>query len=146
MSRFFKMGAVAGFVAVAASASGEESMSVITEIETPFVATYLVKAKTGMSYEAFRAHQVETHVPLALALPGLLDYRLTFFEPTEEGPQPFDAMAQVTFADGAAHAAALASPEGQAALADLQAYLDLEALRVVVTGPGDVIAGAVAAE
>lgn len=115
----------------------EDIMKTTAETTRPFVAAYLVKKKPGMSFEAFRTHQLETHVPLALALPGLIDYRLTFFSPIDGQSQPFDAMAQVTFESGAAHDAALASAQGQAALADLDSMLDMTALSVLLAGQGD---------
>ena len=106
-----------------------------------FTASYLVKRKEGMSFEAFKAYQLETHVPLALALPGLKDYKLTFFPPNDSEPQVFDAMAQVTFDSSAAHDAALAAEPGQKALADLANFLDTAATRVLAAGPGDVYTG-----
>ena len=102
-----------------------------------FVATYLVEKRPDLSFEAFRAHQLDVHAPLVLALPGLRDYRVSFFAPTSEGPQPFDAMAQVYFDSAAAHAAALASEAGAQALADLPNYLDAAALLVLASGAGD---------
>lgn len=115
----------------------EDAVKTTEDLKRPFVAAYLVKKKEDMTFAAFRKHQLETHAPLALSLPGLLDYRLTFFAPIDGKPQPFDAMAQVTFETAAAHDAALASEKGQAALADLGNMLDMTALAVLTAGPGD---------
>jgi len=111
-----------------------------------FVAHYLVKKKSGMSDEAFRAHQIEVHVPLVLALPGLQDYRLKFFPPGPGGPQTYDAMATVTFESQAAHDAALASEAGQRALADLPNMVEPSATVVLGAGADDAFAGGVASD
>ena len=84
-----------------------------------FVAYYLVKKKPDMSYDAFRTYEIETHAPMPLSLPGLQAYQLVFFPPTEDGSQPYDAMATLTFESRAAHDEALAGEAGQRALADL---------------------------
>jgi len=94
-------------------------------------AIYLVKRKAGMSFADFRRYQLEIHVPLASALPGLRRYTLDLFPPGDEADQPFDAAATVWFDDRAAHDAALASPEGQRALADLPNFLDMDAMKML---------------
>ncbi|MEL6210168.1 MAG: EthD family reductase [Pseudomonadota bacterium] len=135
---------VAGMVSI--SAKADEAVVQPATDHGPFVAGYLVKRLPGMSFEEFKAYQIETHVPLALALPGLLDYRLTFFEPQDGTAQPFDALAEVTFESAEAHAAALASPEGEAARADLVNMVDLEAIRVVTSGADSAFAGLLPAQ
>lgn len=93
-----------------------------------YVAFYLVKKRPDLSYEAFRSYEVETHAPLALALPGLLDYRLIFFPPSEGEAQSYDAMARLTFESQSAHDAALSSEAGARALSDLPNVLDVSAM------------------
>ncbi|WP_347059606.1 EthD family reductase [Blastococcus sp. HT6-30] len=68
---------------------------------------------------AFDAYYRETHVPLALAQPGLV--RLTFGHPTGMDPaQPTPYLvAELDFDSADAMARAMASPEGRAAGADL---------------------------
>lgn len=115
-------------------AAGAIAMSTLAFAETPtlspdpaqgaFVAHYLVKKNPDLSWEAFRSYEMETHAPLAMNLPGLQAYRLSFFPPSEDGSQPYDAMATVTFESRAAHDAALASEAGQRALADLPNVID----------------------
>lgn len=69
---------------------------------------------------AFRAHYEAVHVPLAEAIPGLLGRRYAFDIAAIDGAgSPFFAMYQGDFEDEAAFTAGLASPEGQAAAADL---------------------------
>jgi conserved hypothetical protein len=67
-----------------------------------------------MSYDAFRSYEIETHAPMPLSLPGLQAYRLVFFPPSEDGSQPYDAMATLTFESRAAHDEALAGRGGTA--------------------------------
>lgn len=106
-----------------------------------FVAYYLVKKKPGMSYEAFRSHEEDVHAPLVMALPGLQGYRLTFFPPSDDGPQTYDAMAEVTFESEEAHDAAIASEAGQRALADLPNVVDVSAMfRLSASGQDGLVA------
>lgn len=124
---------------IATSSGGVLAESMQTA-DAPYVAAYLVKKKDGMSFADFKSHQLGTHVPLALSLPGLLDYRLTFFPPTPDGPQPVDAIAEVTFGNQHAYEAAMASEAGQRALADLPNMLDLNAVMVLTARTGDIYA------
>lgn len=140
MNRSIAITAIAGLLSGASAAIAEDGMIAKETHARPFVVAYLVKKKEEMSYAAFRAYQLETHVPLALALPGLRDYRLTFFPPQQGQAQPFDALAQVTFTDAAAHEAAMASEQGQKALGDLANFLDMSAIAVLTSGTGDFIA------
>ena len=93
-----------------------------------FKAMYLVKRKTGMSFADFRHYSTETHAPLARALPGLRGYRLAFYPPVDGVDAPFDSSATLYFDDHAAHDAALASPQGQRALADLPNFHDTDGM------------------
>lgn len=114
----------------------------VTEADTkPYTASYLVRMKDGMTFEKFRRHQLDVHVPLVLELPGLLEYRVTFFPPRDGERQPFDAMAQVAFESVEAHDAALASEAGQRALADLPEFVDTMETTVLAAGHGDVFDG-----
>ncbi len=104
-----------------------------------FVAKYLVKRKAELSFAEFKKLELE-HVRFALALPGLRDYHLSFFPPVDGVDQAFDAMAEVTFDSREAHDEALASPAGQAALADLTNFLPEPVEMVVLTSdPGDAL-------
>lgn len=96
-----------------------------------FKAVYLVKRKDSLSYEEFVVAQNE-HVPFAHALPGLRRYVLSFYPPVDGTDQPFDSAAAVYLDSRDAHDAALASPEGQAALADLSRYLNTDAITVLM--------------
>jgi len=122
-------GAAAVGAAFAGSATAQERER--SEKANMFKAVYLVKRKPGMTWEDYVAAQFE-HTPLAHALPGLRHYKLDFYPPAEGQDQPFDTAAMVYFDSKEAHDAALGSPEGQAALEDLQRFLDMEALVVLV--------------
>lgn len=67
---------------------------------------------------AFDKHYAETHIPLASALPGLLSYTVTKLAGLG-GESKHYMIATLQFDDEAAALAALGSPEGQAAGADI---------------------------
>lgn len=132
--------------ALIAASSGAALSDAMKAKEAAFVAIYLVKKKPEMSFEAFRSYQLDTHVPLALSLPGLLDYRLTFFPPDGDTRQAVDAIAQVTFASQEAYQAAMTSPAGERALADLPNMLDMSAVTVLTASSGDDYAAQIKSE
>jgi uncharacterized protein (TIGR02118 family) len=70
----------------------------------------------------FREYYVNTHLPLATKMPGLLDWRYSFEVADAEGGSPYFAIFEGDFADKASMAAAFSSPEGAAALADMPNY------------------------
>lgn len=111
-----------------------------------FVAHYLVKKKPGLSWDDFRTYEMETHAPLAMDLPGLQAYSLTFFPPSEDGSQTYDALATVTFESRAAHDAALASAEGERTLGDLPNVIDPAAMLMLTTGAAEAFVGALATD
>jgi uncharacterized protein (TIGR02118 family) len=122
----------AGGVAAAAAfpmTSSAEDVSMNSKKEL-FKAVYLVKRKPGMSWEDYVDAQLE-HTPLAHALPGLRHYVLDFYPPVDGTDQSFDTAAAIYFDSREAHDAALASPEGQAALGDLPRFLDMNAMTVL---------------
>lgn len=129
-----------------AGSSGSALSEEMKVADAPFVATYLVKKKADMSFEAFKAYQLGTHVPLALSLPGLIDYSLIFFPPNGGTRQAVDAIAQVSFGSAAAYETAMASPEGQRALADLPNMLDMSAVTVLTAASGDIYAARMSAD
>ena len=108
--------------------AGEDIMT--SKKKSLFKAVYLVKRKPGMGWDDYVQAQFE-HTKLAHALPGLRHYVLDLYPGDGAAAQPFDTAACVFFDDRAAHDAALGSPEGQAALADLPRYLDTDATVVL---------------
>jgi uncharacterized protein (TIGR02118 family) len=74
--------------------------------------------------DAFRAHYVERHLPLAQALPGATDLTYSLDIDTLAGETLVFATFRARFASTDAVEAALASPEGQAAQADVPTFAD----------------------
>ncbi|MBM7516902.1 EthD family reductase [Nocardioides nitrophenolicus] len=72
--------------------------------------------------DAFRRHYDEVHVPLARALPGATALRYSLAVETLAGEHPVFASFHAEFPTREALDAALASPEGQAAQADVPAF------------------------
>lgn len=69
---------------------------------------------------AFDRYYHATHVPIAKRIPGLRDYEVTVGPiGTPAGASEWHLIATLTFDSPAAIEAALASPEGRAAAADL---------------------------
>lgn len=70
--------------------------------------------------EAFDRHYADTHAGLGLAFPGLRSFTGTHPAPGPDGaPPPYYFIAALAFDDEEALSAALAGPEGAAAVADL---------------------------
>jgi uncharacterized protein (TIGR02118 family) len=69
----------------------------------------------------FRSYYEETHLKLVAQLPGLLGYSYGF-DVAGEGDSPYFCVFEGDFEDSAAMGAALDSPQGQAALADIPNY------------------------
>jgi uncharacterized protein (TIGR02118 family) len=70
----------------------------------------------------FRNYYVKNHLPLAAVLPGLQALRYSLDLAALEGEAPYFAVFEADFADRDALGAAIASPQGQAALADIPKY------------------------
>lgn len=74
--------------------------------------------------DAFVEYYRQVHLPLAEKLPGLVGWRFsTEISPAPDGgAAPYFAVFEADFADAAALGAAMASPEGQAVVADVPNY------------------------
>ena len=70
----------------------------------------------------FREYYETTHLALVDKLPGLLARRYSFDVRAAEGDSPYFAIFEADFASAETMAAALASPEGRAATADVPNY------------------------
>ena len=87
------------------------------------MATLLVLYRTPTDPAAFDTHYKTHHIPLARALPGLRGYEVSRGPvATPAGPSGFHMIATLRFDDMAAIQAAFASPEGQAAAADVASF------------------------
>ena len=81
---------------------------------------------------AFDRHYQQTHVPLALKIPGLKGFvgnKSASLNPQE--PSPYYFIVELYYEDMAAFQAALQSPEGQAAIGDFQNFATGGATQVV---------------
>ncbi|OLL73660.1 putative ethyl tert-butyl ether degradation protein [Pseudonocardia sp. Ae168_Ps1] len=84
--------------------------------------------------KAFDEYYDGTHTPLAKALPGLQRLTVSRPQPAPDGAQPaYHLVATLEFADQAAFGAAMGSPEGEAAVADVGKFATGGA--TMLTGP-----------
>ncbi|MGY4573632.1 EthD family reductase [Bradyrhizobium sp. USDA 3256] len=74
------------------------------------------------SEEDFRNHLVKVHLPLVAKFPKLRSLRYGFGAEAGPQPSPYYAVVECEFDDEASLRAALASPEGEAAAADVPNY------------------------
>ncbi|EYT58767.1 EthD family reductase [Dietzia cercidiphylli] len=82
--------------------------------------TLTVLYATPDDVEKFDEHYFGTHIPLARAVPGLEDTKVTRFFPGPDGSAPgFHLMAQLSFADSEAMGTAMSTEEGRALAADV---------------------------
>ena len=95
------------------------------------MATLVVMYKTPKDPAAFDKYYVEKHIPLAKKIPGLRKYEVSQGPvATPAGPSAYHLVALLHYDNIAAIQSAFASPEGQAAVADVQAF---------ATGGADII-------
>jgi uncharacterized protein (TIGR02118 family) len=87
------------------------------------MARLIVMYHTPKDVAAFDAHYFGTHVPIAKKIPGLRKYEVSKGAiGTPGGPSGMHLIATLHFDTMAAIQAAFASPEGQAAAADVQKF------------------------
>ena len=87
------------------------------------MARLMVLYKTPKDTAAFDKYYFETHVPIAMKLPGLKKYEVNQGGVGSPAGDPgIHRIAILHFDDMAAIQAAFASPEGQAAAADVQVF------------------------
>jgi uncharacterized protein (TIGR02118 family) len=87
------------------------------------MARLVVMYKTPNDAAAFDKYYFETHVPIAKKVPGLRKYEVSQGPvATPAGPSGLHLIATLYFDDLAAIQRAFASPEGQAAAADVQTF------------------------
>lgn len=89
------------------------------------MAKLVVMYRTPKDTVAFDKHYFEKHVPIARRIPGLRKYEVSQGPVvTPAGPSGFHLIATLHFDDVAAIQKAFASPEGQAAAADVPTFAD----------------------
>jgi uncharacterized protein (TIGR02118 family) len=87
------------------------------------MAHLVVMYKIPKDAAAFDRHYFKTHVPIAKKIPGVKKYEVSHGPvATPAGPSGFHLIATLQFDDVAAIQKAFASPQGQAAVADVQNF------------------------
>jgi len=87
------------------------------------MARLVVMYKTPKDAAAFDKHYFGAHVPIAKKIPGLRKYEVSQGPvATPSGPSGFHLVATLHFDDMTALQTAFASPEGQAAAADVRTF------------------------
>jgi len=87
------------------------------------MAQLVVMYKTPKDTAAFDKHYFEKHVPLAKKIPGVREYEVSQGPvATPTGPSGYHLVAVLQFDNLAAIQGAFASPQGQAAVADVQTF------------------------
>ena len=102
-------------------------------------AIFTLYRRVDVSGDEFREYWQNTHAPIAAKMPGLRRYVQNLALTTEEGEPPIAGIAEVYFDSVEAMQDALASPEGEAALADLANFTDADATVTVVVDEVEVI-------
>jgi uncharacterized protein (TIGR02118 family) len=88
-------------------------------------------AKEGMHADVAVGHWTSRHVPLVLAVPGVLRYEQNRCVPGPGGDAPpFAGLGEVWFDSAEASRAALASPQWRAVIDDAATFMNLD--RIVV--------------
>lgn len=88
----------------------------------------LLGRKPGMSFAQFDAYWRDVHAPLAQKVPGVVHYIQRHIKPEGGAEEPdngfgIDGLVILDYESKEAHDAGWASPEGQAALADVPNFL-----------------------
>lgn len=86
----------------------------------------VVRRRSDWTHEDFRDYFIRLHGPLAVKIPGLRRYKQNFPAPDpKRRPPTWDCIVELYFDDKDAMEAAWASPEGEAATADLEVFADM---------------------
>ncbi len=93
-----------------------------------------------MELEDFYKYWRETHTQVSAKIPGLRKYVQNRSIDDQEGnPAAFDGFSEMWFDDAEAFAVALETPEGQAALADTENFIDLERMLTLSVDEIDIV-------
>lgn len=88
--------------------------------------------KSGTSGEEFRSYWRGPHAEIAAKIPGLRGYTQNHAQDEAEGDPACSGIAELWFDSPEAMGEAFATPEGEAALADIPNFADPEKLSTVV--------------
>lgn len=89
-----------------------------------FTVTFVIKEKAGLDRREALRYWRETHGPLVREVPGVRRYVQQHALAAPEGDPPFLGVASLSFDDQAAFAAAAASAEFSATVADVANFAD----------------------
>jgi uncharacterized protein (TIGR02118 family) len=96
------------------------------------MASVLVLYNPPADPEAFDRHYREVHAPLAARIPGLRAYTVSEGVFAADGKAPYHLVAELSFDSMDALQAAMASPEAQAAVADMPNFAQAGATVLMV--------------
>jgi uncharacterized protein (TIGR02118 family) len=91
----------------------------------------LIRKRSDLTTEQFRAHWLEVHAPLARQFPGLRRYSVNFIDREATPNAVYDGFSELWFDSEDALNAALGSPIAEAIAADIPRFMD-ELVRVIV--------------
>lgn len=90
----------------------------------------LMKRREGLSIQEFRKWAVEEHTQIGKRMPAIRHYKMSVVtDDNAEGP--YDAVSELYFDDAATFKAALDSPVGAEAGADIKAHCAPERFRLI---------------
>ena len=116
----------AGGVSAAGAQEGNDARRMVKLV-------FLLNRRSGMDLDDFRRYWRDEHSQIGSALPGLRKYVQNHSGASLDGsPLPCDGFAELWFDDMESLNAALTSPEGLAALADSENFLDVERIQTFV--------------
>ncbi len=94
---------------------------------------FLVHKRADIDAQEFRCHWRETQGAIGAKIPGVRKYvqNHTIADPDGSTP-PYDGFAEMWFDNKEAFEQAMATPEAQAAIADLPNFLDVERMQSFV--------------
>lgn len=95
---------------------------------------FFYNKRADLTYDEFKRHIMEIHVPMVSRLPGLKRYQQSFnvnWPPTGDGLQ-YDGVAELWFESHTAFEAAMGSPEAAVAVEDRPKVLDESTMTMLV--------------
>lgn len=93
---------------------------------------FLVHRRPELTRDEFRKYWREKHGPIASKVPGLRKYTQHHAVPGPDGAEPpYDGFSEMWWDDGESFRRALESPEGKAAVADIENIVGRQEVFVV---------------
>ena len=93
---------------------------------------YLIHRQPELDAEEFSRYWRENHAPIAAKIPGLRRYVQNHSTAAPDGSSPpYDGVAELWFDDMESLDRAMASPEGQVAVADAEKCMDFSRMETI---------------